>query len=181
MNGWVAKEAIPRPWPWDVMRWRARRSSHPLDLQCGAESALLPATSDRRAIRSPNINPRRPSQIRGASLLAPPISPFKADNKSPAEIPIATASPHSPLPQSLGCQSTNPVLILQQGDDWRDATVPNASPSLVSADMGFHQLLESHCFYCLSARHKTHVLTAILGQGPNYLAISIHFSLIFPD
>ncbi|OCK94852.1 uncharacterized protein K441DRAFT_677107 [Cenococcum geophilum 1.58] len=40
-------------------------------LQCGAESALLPATSDRRAIRSPNINPRlRPSQIRGASDFA---------------------------------------------------------------------------------------------------------------
>jgi hypothetical protein len=120
-----------------VIRWRARRS-HLLDLQCGAESALPPATSDRRAIRSPNISPRlRPSQIRGANISAPPISPFKADNKSPAEIPIATASPHYPLPQSPGYQSTNPVLILQQGDDRRDATVPNASPSLVSADMGF--------------------------------------------
>lgn len=110
-------------------------------LQCGAESALLPATSDRRAIRSPNINPRlRPSQIRGASISAP-ISPFKADNKSPAETPTATASPYNRLPQSPGYQSTNPVLILQQGDDRRDANstaiVPNASSSLVSADMGF--------------------------------------------
>jgi hypothetical protein len=98
MNGWAAKEAIPRPWPWDVIRWRARRS-HLLDLQCGAKSAFPPATSDRRAIRSPNISPRlRPSQIRGANISALPISPFKADNKSPAEIPIATASPHYPPP-----------------------------------------------------------------------------------
>lgn len=35
----------------------------------GAESASSPATSDRRAIRSPNINPRlRPSQIRGTNI-----------------------------------------------------------------------------------------------------------------
>ena len=157
------------------MRWRARRSSHLLEL---------------------NLSLRPPRPIGGpyplkyeALTFSPPISPFRAGSKSPAETPTASASPHNtPPPKSK-------LSIYQSCPDPATGRRPERRKLYRHRPERFSfSRLRRHGF-STNSRSRIRFFIAFIafqlatrltssqqyyGQGPNYLVTSVHFSLIFP-